>query len=894
MPHSRLFCIALFAVVLIPVLLTTVSLLSERSPYQRPPAAYSDHYNRDRNGGDGVQVIDGDGSHRPGAQNPAARHDDNDDGNDTVHGRGDGNGHGDDTASASASPFQRLKSFLTFRAPASIFPPSAIISLTDDNATFFLARPAAFGPPLPAHGLSGRLWIGGGFDDDAIEVHHHHARRPGDGVGFRAEGELGCADVPDTYWDEHSESTAPAASASSASSAGLKGARRGKPRSGDIQSLQETSEITGTVVLLRRGGCGFLEKVRWAQRRGATAVIVGDNIRGGNLVTMYAHGDTANVSIPALFTSYTTAHLLSALAPDAVYGYSRGASARVGGGASVNTNEKDRQAASKDKSGQPVYLCPTILKLLRLCKSQSEPMSHAAIMADDRVRPPRSGTLRFDDGASGDASSRSARGAKETRSKSKSGSEADRGVVTTPQPDAEEQQRDQARQHRLGQPESSAGSQVEDQERDNRDAHAEDQTLTKDRARNVKALPFGSPAISNAPSTTPASTTHAKQDASTPSANPPLQRGGLWVTLTPTTMSASPLLDTLLVLVVSPLITLTVVYSMLVVRSRIRRHRWRAPKSIVDRLPVRTYHTIAPTPSPQPSPSPSSASIPQAAAAAAAAAAQSAGAATPSSPLLAQQQHGRHCPPAPPPPRASTSHQQRHAASHPIAAPSRPTAREGDGNSGEKIISRSLLWKRKYHNRQVECAVCLEEYVDGESKVMSLPCGHEFHVECITPWLTRRRRTCPICKGDVVRSLTERSRVSRRASASAGAGADADGSAEEAAPLLGDGGNAGGGEHGSSMAIYETPFEDDGADDAEEGAAQRREVDEGDYDTEEGIAIRAAPSRHRHRQRRRESDSRSSVRSALRGSSWREFAALGLSPFNGEAVWPATRTERRR
>ncbi|CRK43615.1 hypothetical protein BN1723_019253 [Verticillium longisporum] len=55
--------------------------------------------------------------------------------------------------------------------------------------------------------------------------------------------------------------------------------------------------------------------------------------------------------------------------------------------------------------------------------------------------------------------------------------------------------------------------------------------------------------------------------------------------------------------------------------------------------------------------------------------------------------------------------------------------------------------------RQVECVVCLEEYENGVSQVMSLPCGHEFHADCITPWLTTRRRTCPICKGDVVRSL---------------------------------------------------------------------------------------------------------------------------------------------
>ncbi|KAL1877381.1 hypothetical protein VTK73DRAFT_8676 [Phialemonium thermophilum] len=64
--------------------------------------------------------------------------------------------------------------------------------------------------------------------------------------------------------------------------------------------------------------------------------------------------------------------------------------------------------------------------------------------------------------------------------------------------------------------------------------------------------------------------------------------------------------------------------------------------------------------------------------------------------------------------------------------------------------------------RQVECVVCLEEYVDGVSRVMSLPCGHEFHVECITPWLTTRRRTCPICKGDVVRSLAQGSPSSPR------------------------------------------------------------------------------------------------------------------------------------
>ncbi|KAL1914672.1 uncharacterized protein VTP21DRAFT_8083 [Calcarisporiella thermophila] len=71
-------------------------------------------------------------------------------------------------------------------------------------------------------------------------------------------------------------------------------------------------------------------------------------------------------------------------------------------------------------------------------------------------------------------------------------------------------------------------------------------------------------------------------------------------------------------------------------------------------------------------------------------------------------------------------------------------------NLPTKVFSRE---KRK-NKEPEECAVCLEDYVDGD-ELRVMPCKHEFHVSCIDGWLMTRKRTCPICKGDVCEGVTE-------------------------------------------------------------------------------------------------------------------------------------------
>jgi len=585
----------------------------------------------------------------------------------------------------------------------------------------------------------------------------------------------------------------------------------------DIQSIQETAEITGKVVLLSRGGCGFLEKVKWAQRRGAIALIVGDNQKGGPLIQMFARGNTDNVSIPSVFTSRTTAHLLSSLMQPGSFiedildengkpllkvqqsGKSR-KNKKQKATATATTTTSAAQMTSKVNSAKvPASVKnggskPVTDGGSELSGSSSSPARRGWFSrlfswgsdgngVSERSRPPSSGRLDWvlvDEWS--DEKDKLIKSSMEKAKKSGAGAGSDYpspaadseksisgegdgfqiGVQDWRDPDLLESSSNTEKSNIAGSSPkhdspksgSSAGqfkggsitpgsgeySNDDSLKRSKSGKHSTADSSGSSSAAKFLGKIFGEDDEDNyipdkvtpAQSTsTPILATGADSDDSNDSDDDgdddePDVHEGLWVTITPTS-SASPFFDTLLVLVISPLITLTVVYALLVLRAKIRRRRWRAPKSVVERLPVRTYHTVAPTPS-QPStrqPSPTSSS--------------------PSTPLLQQGSSssgagngGRRSRPRS---RTTTGIPTEHV-DELLRAQGNGVSGSGDllrpQQHGHRTDSREKhntghhmsQWK-KYMGRQMECVICLEEYVDGVSRVMSLPCGHEFHVECM-------------------------------------------------------------------------------------------------------------------------------------------------------------------
>ncbi|EPS66294.1 hypothetical protein M569_08482, partial [Genlisea aurea] len=63
-------------------------------------------------------------------------------------------------------------------------------------------------------------------------------------------------------------------------------------------------------------------------------------------------------------------------------------------------------------------------------------------------------------------------------------------------------------------------------------------------------------------------------------------------------------------------------------------------------------------------------------------------------------------------------------------------------------MSYSDVRDHKIGNGELECAVCLNEFADGDTLRLLPKCDHVFHPECIGTWL-EHHVTCPVCRANL-------------------------------------------------------------------------------------------------------------------------------------------------
>jgi len=81
----------------------------------------------------------------------------------------------------------------------------------------------------------------------------------------------------------------------------------------------------------------------------------------------------------------------------------------------------------------------------------------------------------------------------------------------------------------------------------------------------------------------------------------------------------------------------------------------------------------------------------------------------------------------------------------PVSAPEPPAVATQD-----ELVANTKLWRyskqiaKKLKLKNKECIICLDKF-EKDDIIRLLACGHSFHQACIDPWLTTRRKECPLC-----------------------------------------------------------------------------------------------------------------------------------------------------
>lgn len=80
--------------------------------------------------------------------------------------------------------------------------------------------------------------------------------------------------------------------------------------------------------------------------------------------------------------------------------------------------------------------------------------------------------------------------------------------------------------------------------------------------------------------------------------------------------------------------------------------------------------------------------------------------------------------------------------------------KEEQSNTESAIYSKEFNDQQTSHANRVSktlhaqptCAICLDDFISGESLVRELPCYHIFHSECVDTFLGENSSLCPLCK----------------------------------------------------------------------------------------------------------------------------------------------------
>ncbi|GJN14155.1 hypothetical protein PR202_gb00941 [Eleusine coracana subsp. coracana] len=89
----------------------------------------------------------------------------------------------------------------------------------------------------------------------------------------------------------------------------------------------------------------------------------------------------------------------------------------------------------------------------------------------------------------------------------------------------------------------------------------------------------------------------------------------------------------------------------------------------------------------------------------------------------------------PPPPKAREVERAIAALPVFVHSSSSPSCDGGGGSSAAAM--------------EMECAICIAEFADGEQGRLLPRCGHRFHARCVDTWF-RSHATCPLCRDTVL------------------------------------------------------------------------------------------------------------------------------------------------